>query len=141
MTTYNYAIEYLGYLHERIAATDTAIATLDMNATTMHYWSGGALEPIENAGMSAKYRVESVDVPDWLITGLSVKHDDAIDLAIKIVSGMPDYRRDFYEALRYMTIGKPGKFYRSLIEQFTASGELSPKQINAVINPPKWNRR
>ena len=134
----SYAIEYTGYLCSTFAGID--LANLDLDSTCEHYWSSGYCDPIESIGQKPRYTVKEVEVPDWLITGLSVNHDIVNELATKICSGYWD-TCDFYRCLRYLTIGKPGKFYRSLIEQFTITGKLSSKQEYCVLNPPKFNSR
>lgn len=134
-----YATEYLDYLCVRFAGTD--IATLDMTAQVEHFWSSGPCDPIESTGMGPRYTLHEIDIPDWLITGLTIKSDDDVSLAAKIVSAHYD-ECDLYRALRYLTTkSKPGKFYRSLIEWYTTHGTLSSKQIAAVLNPPRWGRR
>jgi hypothetical protein len=134
-----YATEYTGYLCSRFAGID--ISALDMSATTEHFTSSGWDEPILSAGMKARYTLHEIDIPEWLVTGLSVNHDDVLPLAAQIASANYD-ECDLYRALRYLTNdSKPGKFYRSLIEWYTSHGTLSPKQVSAILNPPQWGRR
>lgn len=132
-----YYTEYTGYLCERYAG----IVAPDMSATVEHFWSSGACDPIESTGQGPRYTAHDVDVPEWLIAGLTVNcADDVQNVACRIASGRWD-DCELYRALRYLTIGKPGKFARSLIEQYSKTGTLSKNQVACVLNPPKWNKR
>jgi hypothetical protein len=72
MTTLTLVHEYCGYLQEPIVAFSTD--GLDMSAQTKHYWSSGPCDPIEFSGMGPRYRVETVEVPEWM-TAVEYKRD------------------------------------------------------------------
>lgn len=131
------ALKYCDYLIERIAAVgDTAIAALDLSETTTHYWSGGACEPIEDAGQGPLYRLIEVDVPDWLIAGVVrgqadgrwADGCDALTWAARLAIG--ERATGWADALRLL-ITKRGKFADSLRAWFATHGYLTDKQANA----------
>jgi hypothetical protein len=130
-----YYTEYLGYLNESFAG----VTLPDMSLQVEHFWSGGALDPIVSIGLAPRFTAHEIEVPLWLVDGLGVNSNEPSTLAVRVAAGYYD-EVELFRALRYLTIGKPGKFYRSLIEQFSKTGTLSPKQVTSVLYPPKFNR-
>ncbi len=132
------AYEYHDYLIEEIAAIgDRAIAELDLTATTTHYYSGGACDPIESIGDGPRYRVETVnDPPEWLVSGLRVyyagnqfTHEECVAVAVKVLLGHSQQpQASDLRQLHY----KRGRFADSLREWFSTHGHLSPKQSAAL---------
>lgn len=135
-----YATEYAGYLVERFVCVGAGVDALDTSQTVEHFHSTGWDEPIISTGQGPRYSISEIEIPNWLVSGLKIQHDNAEELAAKICSGYYD-EVDLYRALRYLTCAtKPGKFQRSLMDWYTTHGTFSNKQINAVLNPPKFYR-
>jgi hypothetical protein len=123
-----YYVEYVDYMVERVVTDSSRI---DLDELTMHYYSGGPCDPIEPIGMYPRYTRRTINVPDWLVAALGR------DKAVMVMTGAHD-SYPMYKAVRYLAReSRPGKYYRSLIDWYVNHGQLTPRQIDAVLYP-RW---
>lgn len=149
--TVKLATRYDGYLVETPCAVDD-FTGLDLEETCMHYWSSGALDPIEPAGIHPRYAVRDVEIPEWFIAGLQKMVDeerlyppngDVLLYAARIIVGHAHMTKpeDFGMALKHLIFTeKPSGFHLSLMGHFAENGWLSEKQIYSVVTP-FWKQR
>lgn len=135
------AYQYMDYLREVIvAAGDDEIARLDLSATTIHYTSSGACDPIVECGIGALYRIVDVDVPSWLVAGVVRGQQDgrwsgksanvyAARIALGYESG------GWVDGVRAL-IGRRGKFADSVRAWYVATGMITDRQSAALL---RWS--
>lgn len=130
------ALEYVGYMRERVAAVGDAVDVLDLDSTVERFDSSGPCDPIRSGGLGLCYRVLDVDIPAWLIDGLRRGQvdgrwsgEDALCRAASIVLwGSSD---GWVHALRPLC-SKRGKFAQGLRDFFSEHGYLTDKQAAYV---------
>ncbi len=131
--------EYTGYENCRLVGVDVDV---DLTEQTINFWSSGYLDPIVENGTRPRYWIENVDIPEWLLTGITrgrvdgrwFNYADMREVAVLILSRRMGIRDDDWAlALKPLANAKPGKFVNSLRDWFAGHGMLTGKQADAVM--------
>ena len=133
------AFEQAGYLREHLIAVGNDVDKLDLSATTNNLISSGYADPIEAYGTRPLYRVWEIDIPDWLLAGITRGQQDgrwpdgnAVWNAARIMTN--PYNEDVERALFRLAFrtGRTSKFERSLQAYFATHGIITARQAACV---------
>ncbi len=132
--------EYTGYENCRLVGVDVVV---DLTEQTTNYVSYcGPCEEIVAYGTRNRYWIENVDIPDWLLTGITrgkvdgrwFNHADLREVAVLVLASRMGFRdNDWARALAPLANAKPSKFVSSLRDWFASHGMLTEQQVTAFL--------